>query len=283
MLIEPSFHSWFQKHRGELDALVFDIDGVLVGGGVLIPGSLELLRELRATNFPFSLLTNDGNHAVEEKARFLGRYGFDIRGGEITSCSDGLVEAARAENLAGKLFFIMGDLGRPCYAEKAGLRTTRDLRLLPECDGVINGESNYDWEPVINGVINFFIRHPERPLLVPNPDEYYPARGGGIAVGAGGVTRFMLRVLETYGIRLAPRYLGKPYQPIFEHQHAALERRLGRSITRRRVLMLGDSLASDVRGAREFGYRPGLLLTGITREQHLPAAAVRPDHVFRGY
>ena len=281
--IEPTFQAWFDRHRDDFDALVFDIDGVLIAGGNQIPGSVERLRRLRAEGVPFSLLTNDGNHSVAQKISRLERHGFELRPEEVTSCSDGLVEAVRDQGLAGQLFFILGDLGKPCYAEQAGLRTTRDLRLLPECDGVIVGEAHYDWEPVINGVVNAFIRRPARAFLVPNPDEYYPGRDGGIAIGAGGVARFIAKTLEVYGIKLEPNYLGKPYQPIFEHQHAGLERRLGRSVPRRRVLMLGDSLASDIRGAKEFGYRAGLLLTGITREQHLPTAAVRPDHVFRGF
>ncbi len=281
--IEPSFLTWFGRHRADFDALVFDIDGVLMTSGRPIPGSVEVLQRLRAEGVPFSLLTNDGSHSIPQKVAFLERLGFALHPEEITSCSDGLVEIVREQQRAGQLMFILGDLGVPCYAEQAGLRTTRDLRLLPECDGVIVGEAHYDWEPAINGVLNHLLRHPNHPLLVPNPDEYYPGPDGTIIIAAGGVARFIAKTLEVYGIKLEPNYLGKPYQPIFNHQHAELEKRLGRSLPRRRILMLGDSLASDIRGAKEFGYRAGLLLTGITREQHLPSAPVRPDHIFRGF
>ncbi|MFA4945342.1 MAG: HAD hydrolase-like protein [Lentisphaeria bacterium] len=282
--IQPSFHDWFRRHQDELDALVCDIDGVLAAGGAPLPGSRDFVRELRSAQFPIALLTNDGNHSVAEKARFLNRHGFDFREEEITSCADGLVEAVRAAGLAGQLFFIVGDLGEPCFAAKAGLRTTRDLARLPECAGVIVGEENYDWAAVINGVLNFFIRNPAKPFFVPNPDEYYPARGGTINIAAGGVARFIQRVAATYGVSsLNPVYLGKPYQPIFAHSHAALEGRLGHRLRRHRVLMLGDSLAADIQGANDFGYRSGLLLTGITREQHLPAHPSKPELVFRGF
>lgn len=283
MQIHESFAVWFTKHRNGLDALMFDVDGVMVAGGVLVPGSLELIRSLRASGFPFALLTNDGNHSVSEKTRFLNGYGFDFQEDEMISCSDGLVEAVASKGLQGKLFFVVGDLGIPCYGQKAGLRVTRDLTQLSECKGVIVSEENYDWERVLNSVINHLIRHPGQPVLVPNPDEYYPAKGGGIHVGAGGIARFIQRVAAVYGVRISPTYLGKPYQPIFEHSHAMMERRYGRAVKRERVLMLGDSLESDIRGANDFGYRSGLLLTGITRESHFSTATVHPTHVFRGF
>ena len=283
MHILSSFHEWFLAYRGEIDAVVFDIDGVLAAGGQRLPGAQEFLSGLRTDGVPFALLTNDGNHSVEEKTAYLNRHGFGLTPAEIVSCSDGLAEVAQERGLRGQLFFIVGDLGTPCFAEKAGLRGTRDLERLPECAGVIVGEENYDWAKVINGVINYYIRHPSAPMLVPNPDEYYPTKGSNIHVAAGGVARFMQRVLAVYGVRIEPVYLGKPFGPIFEHNHHLLERRAGRAIARDRIVMLGDSIASDIKGANEFGYRSALLLTGVTREMHLPTAVAKPELVFRGF
>jgi NagD protein len=283
MDIHASFHKWFHLHRAEYDALVLDVDGVLIAGTTVMAGAVELLQELRAAAFPVALLTNDGNHSVAEKAAFLARCGFDFAESEITSCADGLVEVVQQRGLAGRPVFILGDLGRPCFAGKAGLCPTCDLDRLDDCAAVIVGEGLYDWQRTLNAVVNSFLRCPQRPLIVPNPDEYYPGHGGKIVIAAGGVGRFLHQVLPVYGTPPELLYLGKPYQPIFQHSHAAMERRLGHRVTRERVLMLGDSLASDVKGAREFGYRPALVLTGITREQHLGRAIPEPDLVFRRF
>ncbi len=67
-------------------------------------------------------------------------------------------------------FFIMGNLGNPCFAQKAGLHTTRDLSQIHRCQGIIVGEKGYDWETTINAVVNFFIQKPDALLIVPNPD-----------------------------------------------------------------------------------------------------------------
>ncbi len=266
-----------------MDAIVFDVDGVLLVSHTPIPGSRELLNELRARRLPLALLTNDGNHSVAEKRNHLRMCGLEFAEEEITSCSHGLEEVAEARGLRGRPVFVLGSLGRPDFAESAGMRVTRLLPDLEGCAAVIVGESHYEWEPTINGVINCLIGHPDRPLVVPNPDEYYPGQNGSVVVAAGGIARFIQRVVGVHGQTIEPVYLGKPYRPIFEHSHRRLEQRVGRRIDPSRVLMLGDSLASDVAGSKGFGYRSALMLTGITQEFHLRRADPRPDLVFRGY
>lgn len=276
----PSFSTWFDQRQDEFDAVVLDIDGVLLLAEAAVSGGSELIEKLRRKNFPFSLLTNDGNHSIEEKCQYLKRCGIEVAPEEITSCGHGLVEIANKFALGGKLFFVMGELGDPCYAENAGLVVTRNTEELPKCAGVIAGEENYDWEPVINAVVNYFIANPNAPLVVPNPDEYFPAPNGEIKLAAGATARFIQRALKVYGTDIEPIYLGKPYAPIFEHSHSVLQGRLKRPVELKRVIMIGDSVDSDIRGANDFGYRSALVLTGVTKLEMLKAGSVRPDFIF---
>ena len=276
------FSEWLDAHPHGLDALVLDVDGVLLLAKEATPGSRELLARLRADGLPFLLLTNDGDHSPSEKAATLQSCGLEIQATEIVSCAHGLRAIAKEHDCGGALFYVMGNLGTPCYAEAAGLRTTRDPADLPRCRGVIVGEDNYDWEPVINAVVNFFIAHPEALLITPNPDEYYPDGRGGIRLAAGSVARLIQRALATYGRPKAPRFLGKPHAPIFHTAHGRLERVAGKPIAKNRVLMIGDNLDSDVAGASAFGYRTAIVLTGITTPEMLADAALTPDWVWRG-
>ena len=110
------------------------------------------MARLHTLRFPFGILTNDGNHSVAEKRMQLRRCAFVFQQNEITSCANGLVELAAARRRRGKRFFIAGDLGKPNVAAQAGLRYTRSLAELSRCDGVIIGETHYNWEPdVIRG------------------------------------------------------------------------------------------------------------------------------------
>jgi HAD superfamily hydrolase (TIGR01450 family) len=277
----PSFRAWLEGHRAGLEALVFDVDGVLMVGPRAVAGAAALLELLDELSLPYRILTNDANHSVEEKAALLARAGLAVGPGAITSSGHGLVEAAGRAGLAGKLCFVLGRLGEPSYAEAAGIRVTTRLQELPDCRAALVGEDQYDWEAAINGVVNYLLSRAEAPLVVPNPDLYYPGEDRRVHVAAGGVARLIASVCSAYGRRLEPLYLGKPYEPIFHHNHARLESALGRAVERGRVLMLGDSLASDVAGARAFGYRSALVLTGATSGEGWRSSEPRPDLVFR--
>ena len=281
MKLYGSLDEWLEVHLEELEALIFDIDGVLVIENRPVPGIGELLNKLRQEQVLISFLTNDTNQSVEERSLSLEKCGVDILPEEIVSSGDALVEYVEKHRLQETTFFVMGDFGTPCFGEKAGLVITRKVEDLPSCTGVIVGENNYDWESVINTVVNYFIENPKNLLIAPNPDEYYPKTSGRIHIGAGGVARFIQSILKAYGASLEPVYLGKPYPCIFTHNHLQLEKKLGRPVERSCVLMIGDHLEADIRGANDFGYRSALLLSGLTNTGHVEKSRVKPELLFR--
>ena len=284
--LNQTFLKWWERNSCEFSALLFDIDGTLISGKKAMPGVPALIKKLEADGFPFYLLTNDGNHSTREKSNTLHKAGLDIKPDEIISCGDALKPFAKERGLAGKKFFVMGDLGKPNNAEKAGLKIEKRTKNINECAGVIVGEGTYNWQSNISSAMNYFIKYPERLLIVPNPDSYWPnGPGGELGIGAGGKARFICTILGDYGIKLKPIYLGKPYRAIFNYAFDILKTRFGlpANLPRKRVLMLGDSLASDIRGANRFGFTSGLVLTGITNHVHLKKAkpGFRPDYIFR--
>ncbi|NOY81160.1 MAG: HAD-IIA family hydrolase [Kiritimatiellaeota bacterium] len=270
---------WLTAKLAEFDAVVFDVDGVLMRERKPLPGSLELIEQLRRAAVPFNLLTNDGCHSPEEKTAYLRRCGFDFGPEDIVSSSHGLMELVPKHRWTGRRFFVMGYLGEPCYARRAGLVPVRDLNRLASCQGVIVGEMDYDWQATITAVFNRLRSRSETPLVVPNPDEFFPGREGDLEVASGAVARFIQTLARSAGLNVEPIYLGKPYAPIFEMNHRQLERRCGRAIDRRRVLFAGDSLEGDVRGGRDYGYRTVLVMTGITDRHMLRGSSVQPEIV----
>ena len=273
------FRQWAEQHRGEFDAVVFDVDGVLMRGDAL-PGAVKTVERLRADGVLLALLSNDGSHSAEERCRSLAKRGIHFRPEEFVSSSDGLVELVAERNLKGRRVFVAGKLGNPCYATQAGLRVTRNLAELPDCGGVILGEEEYDWEETINAIVNFFIGRPDALLMVPNCDSHFRTRSGGVRLAPGAVAHLVTFMLDQCHVGLSPIFLGKPHQPIFEHVHHTLEQRAGRELNRERVLIVGDSLQSDIRGGNDFGYRTALVLTGVTDLDMLKRSAIEPDLIF---
>ena len=62
----------------EVDAVLLDIDGVLVTSWVALPGSIEAVAALRAAGVPFRLLTNTTTHTRAGLAATLREAGFDF-------------------------------------------------------------------------------------------------------------------------------------------------------------------------------------------------------------
>jgi len=280
MRVHESLNDWISRHVGEIDAVVFDIDGVLTIEGRSMPGAPELLRFLNHEKMIYTLLTNDSLHSIYEKASSLAHCGLDIDPKVIVSSGASLKTWANERGVRDKLFYLVGTVGDPCYAASAGLQVTRHIDELAACRGVIVGEGSFDWEEVINGLVNFFIAKPEALFVVPNPDEYFPHNPVGIRIGPGAIARFIQRVLAAYGLPVEPQYLGKPYLPIFRRNHAELNRQHGQHLDPSRVLMVGDFIESDIKGANDFGYRSALVLSGITDLRMLEQSIIKPQLVF---
>jgi HAD superfamily hydrolase (TIGR01450 family) len=290
LFFESFLDWWTGGAQKDFSAILFDIDGTLISGGRgPLAGAEAMIEWLRGHSFPFCLLTNDGNHSHEEKSGFLRKAGVIVSPDEIVSCGDAIAGYVDDNKMRGQTVFAMGDLGVPDYAELAGLRVTRDIEALDKCSSVIIGEGNsHDWRLNMQAVMNSFLRNPARPFIVPNPDSYWPAKKRGeIGVGAGGQARFILGILKEAGVSVEPVYLGKPYSPVFHCALARLRLRFGipAETPGKRILMLGDSLASDILGAKNAGFASGLMLTGITSlETALAAADDRsPDFVFHRF
>lgn len=280
-----NFTRWWEKCCGEYDALLFDIDGTLISAGECLPGADRLLARLREIRYPFYLLTNDGNHSTEEKSVLLAKAGLHVAPDEIVSCAMALRQFAADTGCWGQRFFIMGDLGVPCFAERAGLEPCRDVEVIDSCAGVIVGEGFYNWHDHIQAVFNYLVRHPDRPLLVPNPDSYWPGRKKGeFGIGAGAKARFICEILAEMGIAVEPVYLGKPYPVVFEYAITLLRERYGLpdDLDHHRIIMVGDSMTADICGANQCGLTSVLVLTGITTAAKAEAAEAefRPQLVF---
>lgn len=278
--ILPSISEWIATQIEMFEAVVLDIDGVLMMEGKAIKGSRKIIRILRQNGPVFMLLTNDALHSVAEKAAKLRHSGIDIRDEEIVSCGDGLEDLAQELKLEGDRLFLMGSLGNPCYAEKAGLKITKDVNRLIDCRGVIIGEGKFDWELAINGALNYFLSNSRGLLIVPNPDDYYPVGKQRINIGPGAIARFMQKILASLGTQINPIFLGKPHLPAFQTVHRRLQEKTGKHLDRSRVLMVGDLLESDIRGARNFGYGSALVLSGLTDRAMLDRSDLFPDLVF---
>jgi HAD superfamily hydrolase (TIGR01459 family) len=243
------------------DVLLFDAYGVLVNTTGALPGAVELLQHLTRTGKPFYILTNDASKLPATAAKRYQDYGLPVSP-EAVITSGGLLTGYFArQGLKDARCAVLGPADSRRYVEKAGGRIVpagNDFDVL-----VIADEAGFPFLETIDRMLTSLFHAIDHQrvvhLVLTNPDIIYPKAHKGFGFGAGsiaGIFEAALRLRYPQQTRLRFTRLGKPEKGLFKEA-------LSRSGTRNMV-MIGDQLETDIKGARTFGLDAVLMETGVT-------------------
>ncbi len=276
------FLDFWRQEADRFQAIICDIDGTMLRGHTPMPGAIELIQEMEAKGKPLIYLTNDSSRTRDEKCELLRVAGLPAQPEQIIGCLDCLEEQAQKYNWTNKTFFGAGTAQG--VKEVSCLKFEFDPSRIDTCVGVMMTGGLYDWQATWNASMNFYRRHPERRIMViPNPDGHWPSPvSGEMGIGAGCHGRCLQLIMKELGIFIDPIYLGKPYAPIYEYTFNWVSKLIGTKVEPKRILALGDSLVSDIKGGNRAGCTTALVMTGITTPTMLKMARddSRPQYVF---
>jgi HAD superfamily hydrolase (TIGR01450 family) len=260
------------------EVLLLDAYGVLVHHGGALPGAAELIATLNARGKRYFILTNDASRSNQTSAARFAEMGLVIEAEQIISSGGLLARHFASHDLDGRPCVVLGpDDSRQLVRAAGGDLVTpgHDAEVLVVCD-----EVGYDFVETVDRVLSTLFARVDagRPLalVLPNPDLVYPKGEGqsyGIAAGCIACI-FEAALAQRYPDREDLRFvrLGKPNPPIFEEA----VRRAGT----RDLVMVGDQLGTDIKGANDFGVPSALVRTGLTRAEDLERpGAVRPTYL----
>ena len=253
------------------DAILFDAYGVLVHGSGAMPGAAELLARLNRDDKRYFIVTNDASKLPDTAASRYQHFGLPIDASRILTSGMLLAGHFATHDLRGRRCAVLGPADSARYVADAGGEVVPPDETFDVL--VIGDESGFpflDWADAALSSL-FASIDAGRPvhLVVPNPDLIYPG-GGGFGFAAGTIANMFEGALALrYPDRPDLRFvrLGKPNTPIFEEAI----RRLGTS----HVAMVGDTLETDIAGARAAGLDAVWIETGVTAE----IGAATPDHL----
>ncbi len=241
------------------DGFLIDAYGVLLDSGGALPGARLLLERLEREGRPWLLLTNSASRLPETMSEEFADFGLAIPPERILSSGALLADHFHGHGLEGCPCLVLGPDDACRYVERAGgvvVDKEGDAAVL-----VLADQKGFDCMEGMNRALGLVLRRLDAggriELLLSNPDLIYPLGPGSYGLTAGALAAMLEAVLqERYG-PAAPRFvrLGKPFPPLF---HAGL-RRLGAT----RPVMLGDQLATDIRGANGCGIASVLVGTGL--------------------
>ncbi|MBA1146308.1 HAD-IA family hydrolase [Ectothiorhodospiraceae bacterium WFHF3C12] len=262
------------RHR--YACLLLDAYGVLVHGDGPVPGAQKLIRSLNQDGPAYFVVTNDASRSPEAASERYGRFGLAVPPQRIVTSGSLLHPYFRAHRLQGLRCAVLGPADSHRYVELAGgeiVDPAEDFEIL-----VIGDESGLEpFLDVMNTTLTTLLRRIDSggdiTLLLPNPDLLFPRRDGAVGMTSGSIAALVEAVLaERYPHRPDLRFqrLGKPATALFEEAC----RRAGT----RSVVMIGDQLATDIRGANAAEIDSALFGGGLSG-LILPPQGPRPTYL----
>jgi HAD superfamily hydrolase (TIGR01459 family) len=244
----------------DYDALLLDQWGVLHGGVEPYPGVLETLLALRAAGKPVAVLSNAPRRAQHAEGR-LRRIGIPADAYDRFVTSGDAAHAALAARddpahaALGSAYLFIGPGWDTGLMEGLDYHAVQDVL---QADFLLT-VGLYDEADPIERYDPLFAAAAERDLAMVcvNPDILIHRQGGVTAPCAGWLAR---HYREGYGGRVL--YHGKPDPEIFRRAAAALGQGPGA-----RILVVGDSLATDIKGAIAAGYDSLFVTRGIYADE----------------
>ena len=243
----------------KFDVFILDIWGVLMDGMAPYPGAIECLHEIRGIGKRVILLSNAPRRAslVTERLRSIGipptLYDQILTSGEASRSA--LAERTESHIAAlGRQYFYIGP--------------SRDQGLLKGLDYVCTNNLNKADFVLATGVIDDtdeLDRYEadlqtaaanQLPLICTNPDSIVVRQNGDRVICAGAIARKYQKIGGT------AHYFGKPHATFYQTCLNQLK-----DVSPNRILAVGDTLQTDIKGAQTVSLTTALVLGGILAKE----------------
>lgn len=244
---------------------LIDMDGVIYRENHLIPGAREFVESLIATGAPFIFLTNNSAPTAEDLSVRLGHLGIPGLSPRHFYTSALNTADFLSETHPACTVFVIGEGGLLTALHE---RKIANDAMHPSY--VVVGEGAASLEKLAKA--HTCIEHGAR-LLATNPDNWCPISSEDTRPGAGATAAF----LEASTGRRA-YYLGKPNGYMFHRAGRKLADMTG-GTNLEEVVVIGDTMETDIRGAIEAGLQAYLVLTGSTRIEDVADYVYQPTRV----
>lgn len=254
------------------DVFLLDAFGVLNIGEAAIPGTPERIANLKAAGKRVLVVSNAAGFPHAALMEKYTRLGYDFAPEDVITSRVTLLAG-----LNGRQNLHWGLMA----TRSTGLRDLENLTLTyleedPAAYDAVEGfllVGSAAWTEERQALLESALRTRPRPVLVGNPDIVAP-RETGFSVEPG---HFAHRLADRTGIN--PEFYGKPFPDIFDLAF----KRLG-DTDRSRVVMVGDSLHTDILGACNVGIASALIadygfFAGQDAEKAVLATGIVPDFI----
>ena len=270
----------FGEVASRYKVIFFDAYGVLKNSLGLLEGIDRTFDFLLDLDIDFYVVTNDASRSPKRLAEAYIEQGLTVvDASRIISSGMLATEYLRLKVKKGGVAYL-GTEASAHYLQEVGLHTMSIADLdLESCDDinalVFLDDEGFDWNRDINKIVNL-LRMRNIPAIVANTDRSYPVSSKEVAVAVGGIADMVEAITGRQFIKF-----GKPDAQMFIFAYNHSQR--AQAVSKEQILMVGDTLTTDIMGGNKFGIDTALVLSGNTLRgsaaERIHATGIIPDYV----
>lgn len=259
-----------QEIQNQYDLFFIDLWGVTHNGVAPFASAIKIFQFLKEQNKTLVVISNAPRlpDEVKKKLNLLGINPklFDAiitSGLECRTYISKLPEELR--HLYNKKFYLIGEDGDNSTFKDLPFDCTTQLE---EADFLlIIGTKGFQKDTVSLQPILQKAAKKLLPAFCANAD-YFVYQGGQKFICAGAVAQDYRAILDALNHQTVPVVIfGKPNISIFEEAHRSANSLNNKTFAKDKILMLGDSLKTDILGATHYGIDSVFTLTGVHQEE----------------
>lgn len=270
----------FKSIIDRYEIIFFDAFGVLKTHSGLVPGIERTFDYLKSQNKEYYIVTNDASRSPGQLAQSYHDKGLYAVTSDRIISSGQLTKEYLELKVDGGYVAYLGTSKSAHYIESAGLKTlpVRDVNStnIDKVNALIfMDDEGFDWFEDLNKTVNL-LRKRTIPAIVANTDYAYPVSKTDVGIAIGGLAQMIETIVGKKFIRF-----GKPDSQMFMFAYDLI--REYRSISKKQIVMVGDTLQTDIIGGNKFGLDTVLVLTGNTQatdyENRIEATGIVPTYI----
>jgi HAD superfamily hydrolase (TIGR01450 family) len=276
MIVNENFKDIVDQYK----VIFFDAFGVIKNYRGLVPGMDKTFAYLEQQKKKYYIVTNDASRSPIQLADSFHKIGLPaVKYNNIIS-SGMLAKEYLDLKVHDGIVAYLGTSNSAHYIETSGLHTLPvsnidDTNIDQVNALVLLDDEGFNWFYDLNKAVNL-LRRRNIPVIVANTDLAYPLSSSDVAIAIGGIASMLENILGKKFIRF-----GKPDSQMFMFAYDLVREKM--SIGKKDILMVGDTLHTDILGGNKFGLDTVLVFTGNTlaadAETRITATGIVPTYI----
>jgi HAD superfamily hydrolase (TIGR01450 family) len=270
----------FQSIIDQYDIIFFDAFGVIKNYKGLVPGIERTFDYLEKHDKEYYIVTNDASRSPKQLAESYHSKGLTAITQDRIISSGMLAKEYLDLKVPKGIVAYLGTPDSAHYIESSGLHTL-PIAEVDEFNAhevsalVFLDDEGFDWFSDLNKCVNL-LRKRNIPAIVANTDRAYPLNLHNVSIAIGGLANMIESIVGKKFIRF-----GKPDSQMFMFAYDLIRDR--RPIDKKDIVMVGDTLQTDIMGGNKFGLDTVLVLSGNTQatdaETRINSTGIVPTYI----